>query len=324
MGSLPPHQPYASYSSSSSSSHRPAPYDVNYHGSTNSSTRPPVDSAMDSHQPTPPVGLSDPSFDILDWHPAYLSCQRYFVDHAQYEPGTQAVCALINIRLPFQWLSTPVTSSNPASSSASQQPFTFNPYSRSGSNVNSPRSRDLPGSSHHHNSSTPQVHVSPIPYIRRLVVTGFDKPAIMHGFFGDDYERGIMPHVECERRNYLFAAKHGGWRTCKRQYDVGSGYGGDESVPFMKPLDEAKGEELAAAEKQWSDWLAMEDWMVGPRAPGEGATQYEGRRSYEEPHHQGGSRRSGGSRGRSSLVGPSDGLPDGLPDGIRDNGYRSS
>ncbi|KAF2210163.1 hypothetical protein CERZMDRAFT_113574 [Cercospora zeae-maydis SCOH1-5] len=232
---------------------------------------------MDSQQPTPPAGLSDPTFDILDWHPAYLSCQRYFVDHAQYEPGTQAVCALINIRLPFQWLSTPVTSSNPQpSAGASQQPFTFNPYSRSGSNVNSPRSRDMPpGSGHHHNGSHPQMHVSPIPYIRRLVVTGFDKPAIMHGFFGDDYERGIMPHVECERRNYLFAAKHGGWRSCKKQYDVGSGYGGDESVPFMKPLDEAKGEELAAAEKQWSDWLAMEDWMVGPRAPGDGATQSE-------------------------------------------------
>ena len=45
--------------------------------------------------------------------------------------------------------------------------------------------------------------------------------------------------------------------------------GGDESVPFMKPLEEAKVEELTAAEKAWSGWLAMEDWMVGPRAPKE-------------------------------------------------------
>ena len=37
----------------------------------------------------------------------------------------------------------------------------------------------------------------------------------------------------------------------------------------MKPLDEAKMEELTAAEKSWSNWLAMEDWMVGPRAPAE-------------------------------------------------------
>ena len=102
-------------------------------------------------------------------------------------------------------------------------------------------------------------------------MTGFDKAAILHGFFGDDYTRGVLPHVDCERRNYLFAAKHGGWRSCKKQYDSGSGMGGaDESVPFMKPLDEAKMEELQAAEKAWSGWLAMEDWMVGPRAPEEG------------------------------------------------------
>lgn len=45
--------------------------------------------------------------------------------------------------------------------------------------------------------------------------------------------------------------------------------GGDETVPFMKPLEEARMEELTAAEKAWSGWLAMEDWMVGPRAPQE-------------------------------------------------------
>ena len=235
------------------------------------------------HSPAGHVGVGDPSFDILDWHPAYLSCQRYFIDHAQYEPGTQAVCALINIRLPFQWLATPVTASNPAG--PQHQGFNFNAYSRGGSNVNSPRSREQ-SRDHASNSNLPstQIHVSPVPYIRRLVVTGFDKAAILHGFFGDDYQRGILPHVECERRNYLFAAKHGGWRSCKKQYDVGSGFGEDETVPFMKPLDEAKGEELAAAEKQWSNWLAMEDWMVGPRAPdGE-----EGRSFEEQERRQGG------------------------------------
>jgi hypothetical protein len=110
------------------------------------------------------------------------------------------------------------------------------------------------------------------------VVTGFDKAAILHGFFGDDYSRGVLPHVDCERRNYLFAAKHGGWRSCKKQYDSGSGMGGaDESVPFMKPLDEAQMEELQAAEKAWSGWLAMEDWMVGPRAPEDGEEGLRGR-----------------------------------------------
>lgn len=204
-------------------------------------------------------GLGDPSFDILEWHPAFQSCQRYFLDHAQYEPGTQAVCALINIRLPHQWLATPITASQSAGSSTSQDrggassAFTFNAYSR-GSGMNSPRSN---------RNSQPPIFVSPIPYIRRLVVTGFDKPAILHGFFGDDYQRGILPHVECERRNYLFAAKSGGWRSCKKQYDIGSGHGGDETVPFMKPLSEAKQQELTSAEIAWSNWLAMEDWMVG-------------------------------------------------------------
>ena len=43
----------------------------------------------------------------------------------------------------------------------------------------------------------------------------------------------------------------------------------EESVPFLKPLDRCVIEELEAAEKSWSGWLAMEDWMVGPRAPAE-------------------------------------------------------
>ncbi|KAI5359943.1 hypothetical protein Slin15195_G118040 [Septoria linicola] len=325
MGSLPPHANNHNHNNNNNNNnsyhnsyfHPYSNHGPNAHGSGNSSTRPFVDSAMESdHPPAAPVGVSvsDPSFDILDWHPAYLSCQRYFIDHAQYEPGTQAVCALINIRLPHQWLDTPVTSSTAAAPGvAGQHSFNFNAYSRGGSSVNSPRSRDRSrDQTSSNNSGAAQVHVSPIPYIRRLVVTGFDKAAILHGFFGDDYQHGISPHVECERRNYLFAAKHGGWRSCKKQYDSGSGHGGDETVPFMKPLDETKSEELAAAEKQWSDWLAMEDWMVGPRAP-EGQ---EGR-SFEDQE-----RRSGGNRSRGGLIGHSQGLPDGLPDGIRDD-YRS-
>ena len=211
----------------------------------------------------PPL-TNDPNFDIIEWHPAYQSCQRYFLDHAQHEPATQALCALINIRLPFQWLANPVTSSTPQSGSGApgSSGFTFNPFPRAGSSTLNSPNRSRTGS-----SQAPQVFVSLVPYIRRLVVTAFDKHPILHGFFGDDYVRGVLPHVDCERRNYLFAAKHGGWRTCKKQYDTGSGGGGDESVPFMKPLDEAKMEELTAAEKSWSSWLAMEDWMVGPRAP---------------------------------------------------------
>ncbi|KAI5203621.1 hypothetical protein E4T39_04076 [Aureobasidium subglaciale] len=200
--------------------------------------------------PQDPPLTTSPNFDILDWHPAYESCQRYFVDHAQHEAGTQALCALINIRLPFQWLQNPVTSSNPpqlqgASPGPGGPSFNFNQWPRPNSSATGRSSQQT------------SAFVSLVPYIRRLVITGFDKPGILHGFFGDAYQAGITPMQDCERRNYLFAAKHGGWRTCKKQYD-------------MNPEETSiRDEELDAAEKSWSSWLAMEDWMIGPRAPNE-------------------------------------------------------
>ena len=114
----------------------------------------------------------------------------------------------------------------------------------------------------------PQPHqsyasISLIPYLRRLVVTGLDFPGVLHGFFGDDWATGVGPLHEQERRNYLFAAKSGGWASVKRDYDMPP----LESVPFMRPLQASIIAEIEAAEKSWSEWLAMEDWMVGPRAP---------------------------------------------------------
>jgi hypothetical protein len=213
----------------------------------------------ESPSEAPPL-TGDPTFDILDWHPAYQSCQRFFLDHAQHEHATQALCALINIRLPFQFPQNPViTSTPPSSTPAAAGSATDHTYSF-------PRINQSPDN--RRNGNTPQApptFVSLIPYLRRLVVTGFDKTAILHGFFGDDYRRGVLPHLECERRNFLFAAKAGGWENCKQQYDVGSGMGGDESVPFMKPLGRAKREELTAANKAYSEFVAMEDWMDGPR-----------------------------------------------------------
>lgn len=90
-----------------------------------------------------------------------------------------------------------------------------------------------------------------------------DSAGIMHGFFGEDWRKGVGPMHECERRNYLFAAKSGGWEKVKCQYDMSP----HESVPFLKPLQEVQLAEIEGAEKTWSQWLAMEDWMVGPRAP---------------------------------------------------------
>ncbi|OAL47032.1 hypothetical protein IQ07DRAFT_127540 [Pyrenochaeta sp. DS3sAY3a] len=193
---------------------------------------------------------STPAFDIFEWHPAYQSCQRFFLDHAQHENGVQAVCALINICLPFQWSPNPlVSSSGPLSHSSGPAAYNM-PWPRQGPVTNT-RGQPAP------------AWVSLIPFIRRLVITGMDSQGIMHGFFGEDWKKGVGPMHECERRNYLFAAKSGGWAKVKLQYDMSP----HESVPFLKPLQEVQLAEIEGAEKTWSQWLAMEDWMVGPRAP---------------------------------------------------------
>jgi hypothetical protein len=49
----------------------------------------------------------------------------------------------------------------------------------------------------------------------------------------------------------------------KRDYDMLP----FETVPFLRPLQGPIDAEIEAAERSWSEWLAMEDWMVGPRAP---------------------------------------------------------
>ncbi|PLB33493.1 uncharacterized protein BDW47DRAFT_113853 [Aspergillus candidus] len=194
------------------------------------SQTPPMDSTQRFVDPAAMVGLpqgaAGDSFDILDWYPRYQICQRYFLDHAQHSASVQALSAFLNIRLPFQRQPHPVLNSSADPSS-------------------------LP------------LAVSLIPYIRRLVATGMDFPGVLHGFFGDDWSAGIGPLHEQERRNYLFAAKSGGWAAVKKDYDIPP----LETIPFLRPLQGPLDSEIEAAERSWSDWLAMEDWMVGPRAP---------------------------------------------------------
>lgn len=181
--------------------------------------------------------LSPAQFDIFEWYPKYESCQRYFVDHAQQSAPVQALAAFVNITLPFARPSNPIAGSEP---------------------------RVSPGLMGRPNTQPQQSHsTSLVPYIRRLVVTGLDYPGVLHGFFGDDWASGVGPLHEQERRNYLFAAKSGGWASVKKDYDMLP----METVPFMRPLQGPVIAEIEAAEKSWSEWLAMEDWMVGPRAP---------------------------------------------------------
>ncbi|KAF2100785.1 hypothetical protein NA57DRAFT_74381 [Rhizodiscina lignyota] len=199
--------------------------------------------------------IGDPQFDIFEWYPAYQSCQRYFLDHAQYDGSVQAVAALINICLPFQWTANPIISASGNS-----------PATGPGAYGSSWQQRAMPGASTRlppHQGAPAPTWVSLVPYMRRLVVTGFDREGVLHGFFGDDWRKGVGPLQECERRNYLFAAKSVGWAKVKYQYDI-SPY---ETVPFLKPLQNVPEAEIENAEKTWSQWLAMEDWMLGERAP---------------------------------------------------------
>ncbi|KAL1985913.1 hypothetical protein VTN96DRAFT_7178 [Rasamsonia emersonii] len=204
-------------------------------------------------------GSDDSSFDIFEWYPRYQSCQRYFLDHAQHSVPVQALCAFLNIRLPFQRQPNPIFNSNDASGTPPAQP-------PSASAPITP----LPPS------------VSLVPYIRRLVATGMDFPGVLHGFFGDDWRTGVGPLHDQERRNYLFAAKSGGWASVKKDYDIPP----LETIPFLRPLQGPLDSEIEAAERSWSEWLAMEDWMVGPRAPdvlqdsfSQGSRQHRGSRS---------------------------------------------
>ena len=111
--------------------------------------------------------------------------------------------------------------------------------------------------------SAPSSFVSLRPYIRRLIVTAQDSPTVMQGFFGGDWEAGVGCIYKQERVNYLFTAKSSGWASTKAAYDISP----DEETPFLRPLRDPSEDEIRVAEARWSEWLAMEDWMVGARSP---------------------------------------------------------
>lgn len=214
-----------------------------------SSSGTPIDSNNPQFDPATMIGISEvsqgssgDSFNLCEWYPRFQNCQRYFLDHAQHSVPVQGLSAFLNIQLPFQ-----------------RQP---NPIFNSASSIPTPPPEQKSSTPFSPSSSLPPS-VSLIPYIRRLVATGMDFPGVLQGFFGDDWGPGIGPLHEQERRNYLFAAKSGGWASVKKDYDMPP----QETIPFLRPLQGPLDSEIEAAERSWSEWLAMEDWMVGPRAP---------------------------------------------------------
>ncbi|KAF4120159.1 Conserved hypothetical, protein [Geosmithia morbida] len=179
-----------------------------------------------THQP-----FQEIQFDIFEWYPRFQSCLRFFLDHGQHTESVQAVAAFINIRLPYQ-------KTTPRATVAAAPSTTTAP-----------------------SSSDPSVTLV-IPYIRRLVATAFDSPAVLHGFFGDEWTEGVGPIHDSERRNYLFAAKSDSWLAVKSHYDMDD----EQTIPFLRPLQNVSLAEIEGAETGWSDWLAMQDWMLGPRS----------------------------------------------------------
>ncbi|KAJ5903889.1 hypothetical protein N7504_006272 [Penicillium tannophilum] len=109
----------------------------------------------------------------------------------------------------------------------------------------------------------PPPYISLRPYVRRLIATAQDCVITMHAFFGPDWEAGVGCIYKQERINYLFTAKCSGWANTKTAYDIQP----DEQTPFLRPLRDPSEEEIRGAEARWSEWLAMEDWMVGARSP---------------------------------------------------------
>ena len=191
-----------------------------------------VPSRLGDRLPPLPDG---PPFDLLDWYPKYQSCQAYFLGYAQHTTAAQTLAAFLNIKLPFQRTPSPGPPLSGGGASSFRSP-----------------------SMHQHAQAT-----SLTPYVRRLVATGQDSAGVLHGLFGDDWQSGIGPLHEVERRNFLFSAKSDNWNAVKASYDMSP----DETVPFLAPLTTATEAEIAAAERSWSAWMAMQDWMMGPRAP---------------------------------------------------------
>ncbi|RDW86590.1 uncharacterized protein DSM5745_03232 [Aspergillus mulundensis] len=165
---------------------------------------------------------------LADWYPAYMECVRHFLNQAQHSAPVQSLAAYMNIRLPYQ---------------------RANPIAHFDANLTENGQSCAQSSLRH--------------YIRRLVATGNDTPGMLEAFFGPDWAPGVGGIAKQERLNYLFTAKSAGYAATKAAYDVLP----DEQAPFLRPIRDATEEEIAMAEKCWSEWMAMEDWMVGPRSP---------------------------------------------------------
>lgn len=174
--------------------------------------------------------LDENQISLNQWHSSHQNCREFFLTQAQFNSQVQRLATLINIRLPFQ--------------------LPHNGYA----GVIQQQDDKSVSQTYHRSISV---------FLRRLVVTGLDSSDALRHWFGDEWETGIKPMHQQERMNYLLTSKSGGWIAVKQAYDILP----DETVPFVKPLQGVTEDEIRFAENVWSEWLAMEDWMIGPRWP---------------------------------------------------------
>ena len=203
---------------------------------------------------TSPSSASQP-VRLLDWFAEYKSCESFFLDHAQASPYVQALCTYMNIRLPYQKIAV-----FPPATTFPWLPPQANLWPPPPENLRLPSPRHLQVPPSGSSNSQP---VSLVLYIRRLICTGHNTDLILREFFGSRWSSGIGRIHEQEERNYLFAAKSTDWHNVKLAYDISS----EETAPFLVSLKEATVEKISDAERDWSEWLAMQDWAVGPRRP---------------------------------------------------------
>lgn len=218
-------------------------------GSSNPNLRPPpqqyqqrpssFDNSSREHESE---GQDQQGFDTVNWYRHYIQCHEFFLDRAQHDFLVQAVAAFINIQLPYQRQPNPVSRSQHAWSRESLENRSQIP---------------LP-------EGYPQF-VSLLPYIKRLIVTGHDDHRILGTWFGANWLQGIGTIHEMERRNYLFASKSKEWLDVKKYYDESPTV--EQSTPYMIPPPVVQEMELHSADQAWSSWMAMQDWVIGPRTP---------------------------------------------------------
>lgn len=244
---LPPgYPPFGTFSSSSAHAGPSRQGSQNHHGTppwSGGGFYPPL--LPDLAHSSPPIDFNNVpnhgstaeyKFDLFEWYPKFLVCHQYFLDRGQHEHGIQALAEFLNIQLP--WHKQPY----PVNSAAVATPCEY---------ANRPRVE--PGY---------PVHVSLIPYIRRLVATGYDDEKILRGFFGQEWKLGIGHMHEMERRNYMFACRSANFVDTKASYDVSP----EETVPFLAQLKNVSPSELSHNIAAWEVWMTMRK-EVTPQRP---------------------------------------------------------